>query len=213
LWAGQLDQGQRERLRAYAELLADRGAPLGLIGESDRGRVWERHVEDSLRAVPCLNRAPPGPVVDLGSGAGLPGIPVAVAAPHRQVVLVEPRARAVGFLELAVERLGLGNVRVFRGRAEDAQRAGLRAVAVLARALAPVGRAWEMAAPLLVAGGCLVYFAGARRGVEALAPELGQGVEARVCSPGVFPWQGPVVIIRRAADRSVEGPSESDGVT
>ncbi|HXF56638.1 MAG TPA: 16S rRNA (guanine(527)-N(7))-methyltransferase RsmG [Actinomycetota bacterium] len=191
-----LTAAQLDRLRAYAALLEERAVGLGLVSGRDRGRIWERHVQDSLRAVPCLRREfPEGTVVDLGSGAGLPGIPVAVALPGREVVLLEPRARAVAFLELTVERLGLTNVRVLRARAEEAGRGGRLAVAVLARAVAPAPRAWRLAAPLLRPSGGLVYFAGSGRASAAALRALGAGVRVRVCSEPAFPWQGPVVII------------------
>lgn len=191
-----VDPDQLRRLRAYAALLRDRAVVLGLLSEGDRGRVWERHVQDSLRAVAALaGELREGVVVDLGSGAGLPGIPVAVALPDREITLLEPRSRAVAFLELVVERLGLANVRVWKARAEDAAREGLRAGAVLARAVAPAPRAWRMAAPLLQPQGGLVYFAGAGERSTTLLWSLPAGVRVRVCSESVFPWQGPVVII------------------
>lgn len=194
-----LDAVQLDRLRTYAALLEERAVGMGLVSEGDRGRTWERHVQDSLRAVPCLQRELPwGTVLDLGSGAGLPGIPVAVALPHREVVILEARSRAVAFLELAVERLALSNVRVVRARAEEVAKEGPQARAVLARAVAPAPEAWRLAAPLLHAGGGLVYFAGSGRRSGLLLRALPEGVAVRVCAEPVFPWQGWVVIISQS---------------
>src|SRR2546423_14230134 len=88
-------------LAAFARLLAERAVPMGLISVRDAPRVLERHVLDSARAVQCL---PDGvdEVVDVGSGAGLPGIPAAILRPAIRVTLLEPQWRRVGFLELAV---------------------------------------------------------------------------------------------------------------
>jgi 16S rRNA (guanine527-N7)-methyltransferase len=145
-----------ERLRRYAAMVADRAVPLGLVAEGDRDLVWERHVRDCLRATAAF-RPEDRVALDLGSGAGLPGIVLACALPDRRFRLVEPRRRAAAFLELAVERLGLTNVEVLIARAQDLED---RADVVTARAFAPLDRTWASAWPLLGPGGRLVYFAG-----------------------------------------------------
>ncbi|MGH2764954.1 MAG: 16S rRNA (guanine(527)-N(7))-methyltransferase RsmG [Actinomycetota bacterium] len=145
------------RLQAFAGLLGGRAVSLGLVAESDRDRVYERHVLDCLRAVPAF-RPRDLSAYDLGSGAGLPGIVLACALPDRRFRLVEPKRRAAAFLELVVERLGLENAQVLIQRVEDLAEP---ADVVTARAFAPLERAWAAAWPLLRPGGRLVYFAGA----------------------------------------------------
>ncbi|MDQ4005040.1 MAG: 16S rRNA (guanine(527)-N(7))-methyltransferase RsmG [Actinomycetota bacterium] len=145
-----------DQLAAYVELLRSRAIDMGLVSTSDRGRLMERHVEDSLRAVPLLGDR--RQVVDIGSGGGLPGVPLAIARPDLSFVLVEPKERAVAFLELAVESLGVPNVKIRHARIEDVE---LQADAATARAFAPLPRTWAAASRALKPGGRLIYFAGA----------------------------------------------------
>jgi 16S rRNA (guanine527-N7)-methyltransferase len=156
-----LSPSQRAALGRYVELLVEVAAPRGLVGERDRARIRTRHVEDSLRALPYLRDA--RRCADLGSGAGLPGIPLAIARTQIQFRLVEARARRVAFLELAVAELALENVDVLHARAEElgkAVQATEVTEACTARALADLPGAWALARPLLVSGGRLIYFAG-----------------------------------------------------
>jgi 16S rRNA (guanine527-N7)-methyltransferase len=155
----------------------------------------ERHVVDSLRAVRCL-RPIDRELLDVGAGAGLPGIPVAISEPGRHVVLLEAAAKRAAFLELAVETLQLKNVDIRIARAEDAT---LQADACFARALAPPHRAWQLTERLLAPQGRLLYFAG-RSWTPAMEGELrAQGVLATVCDQPQFAWQGPIVIMARTS--------------
>jgi 16S rRNA (guanine527-N7)-methyltransferase len=169
----------RSRLRSYADLLVQRAIPTGLVAEADRDRVWERHIEDCLRATAAF-RPVDRVAYDLGSGAGLPGIVLACALPDRRFRLVEPRRRAAAFLELAVERLRLENVDVLITRAEELDEP---ADVATARAFAPLDRAWSAAHRLLRPGGRLVYFAGegmtdpAARARSTVSPEPPAEVE------------------------------------
>ena len=151
-----LDPTQQERIQRFDQLLRERAIPAGLVSRSDSDRLLERHVLDSLRAAP-LFLATDRHAYDLGSGAGLPGIPLAIALPGCRFTLAETRSKRSAFLELAVERLELANVVVHAGRAE-----GLSAGAdvITARAFAPLERTWPLAARLLRPGGTLIYFAG-----------------------------------------------------
>ena len=180
------------RLDAYTELLRDRAVPLGLISARDAERVRERHVEDSLRALSCLRSA--RNIADVGSGSGLPGIPVAIARPDLAMTLIEPRRVRAGFLELCVESLRLRNVKVFAVRAEDVD---LRFEASLVRAVADAPRSWEIASPLLTPRGHVVYFAGASWGPREEAAVRALGLRVESCSPPSFPWQGPLVTMGR----------------
>ncbi|MGH2723581.1 MAG: 16S rRNA (guanine(527)-N(7))-methyltransferase RsmG [Actinomycetota bacterium] len=166
-----LSSTQSALLGRYTLLLEERAVPLGLISASDGGRIWTRHVLDCLRAAPLV-RDYDRLAYDLGSGSGLPGLVLAIACPWCRFVLVEARARRAGFLELAVQQLGLSNVEVAPRRAEEPSEPADLATS---RAFAPLSRAWEIAHPLLRPGGRLIFFAGA----AATDPE----VAARSLSP------------------------------
>lgn len=154
----------------------------------------ERHIADSLRAVRCLRRTD-SELVDVGAGAGLPGIPIAISEPGRHMILLEPVGKRAAFLELAVETLRLTNVDIRIARAEDTT---MQADVCFARALAPPRRAWQLTERLLTPQGRLVYFAG--RSWPAVEGELSAlGVLATVCDQPEFAWQGPVVIMARTS--------------
>ena len=111
--------GERiELARRYVRALATDGVLRGLIGPREPARLWTRHVLNSAAAGRADNE-PDARVVDIGSGAGLPGIPLAIARPDCSITLVEPLERRVRFLLEMVDALGLTNCRVVRGRAEE----------------------------------------------------------------------------------------------
>ena len=156
----------------YAELLATEGVVRGLIGPREAPRLWERHL---LNCAVLAELVPPAAsVADVGSGAGLPGVVLAVARPDLRVTLVEPLLRRTRFLDEAVEALGLEEqVEVVRGRAEEL--AGTRTFDVVtARAVAPLDRLARWCLPLVDPGGELVAMKGAsaRAEVEAAMPAL-----------------------------------------
>jgi len=151
-----LSREAESRLQAFTQLVKERAVPLGLVADSDVGRIHDRHVLDCLRALAAF-RPEDRVAYDLGSGGGLPGIVLACALPDRRFLLVEPKRKAAGFLELAVDRLGLSNVEVLVRRVDQvAEPADL----ATARAFAPLPRAWHAACSVLRPGGRLVYFAG-----------------------------------------------------
>lgn len=190
-----LEEVPRERLpllELYSRLLQERGIRLGLIARGDSDRIEERHVLDSLRAVLCL-KPEDRLAADVGSGGGLPGIPVAIARPGIHVVLIEPRAGRAAFLELAVQELDLANAEV---RAAEAAGVRLRADACLARALAPPGETWARASPLLRPGGRVLYFGGRSWSAQAEEALRDQGVRCQICASGSFRGHGPIVIMQ-----------------
>ena len=147
-----------------AMVSADRGAPTTL---HEPRRVIDDHIADSLVALE-LDHVPwmSGTIADLGAGAGFPGLPLAVALPAAQVVLVESNTRKCDFLRATIRRLGLDNVEIERARAEQ-WLAGLGACdVVVARALAALPVVAEYAAPLLRTGGALVAWRGRRDPVD-----------------------------------------------
>jgi 16S rRNA (guanine527-N7)-methyltransferase len=187
-----LDEDRAVRLLGFERLLADRAVPLGAVARSDAGRIRERHILDCLRAAPYVRTA--GLAYDLGSGAGLPGIVLAIALPEVRVVLVERRANRAAFLELAVENLRLSNAEVTTGPIGGlAEPAG----ACLARAFAPLERSWEAAERLLRPEGRLVYFGGRELG-EAGTIEVPSGaILEAVVRTLVLESAGPLVIMAR----------------
>lgn len=139
-------------VRRYVQLLAGPGTVRGLLGPREVGRLWSRHVLNCAVAADVIPRG--CRVVDIGSGAGLPGIPMAIARPDLAVDLVESLLRRTTFLEEAVAELGLADrCRVIRARAEDAVDRVGGADAVTARAVAPLAKLAGWAAPLLREGG------------------------------------------------------------
>ncbi|WP_350348359.1 16S rRNA (guanine(527)-N(7))-methyltransferase RsmG [Agromyces sp. G08B096] len=143
--------------RAFTESLARHGEELGLIGPLELPRLWTRHILNSALVAPLLR---PGRVGDVGSGAGLPGIVLAIARPDVQFTLIEPMERRVAWLERQVAELELENVEVVRARAEDAKLFG-RLDQVTARAVSALRTLIPITAPLLRDGGELVLLKGA----------------------------------------------------
>ncbi|WP_207232552.1 16S rRNA (guanine(527)-N(7))-methyltransferase RsmG [Micromonospora kangleipakensis] len=198
---------------AYAELLATDGVVRGLIGPREAPRIWERHL---LNCAAMAERIPEGAtVLDVGSGAGLPGLVLAIARPDLTVTLIEPLARRTSFLIEAVQHLGLTRmVRVFRGRADEAA-AGSRDIAplsgdiVTARAVAPLDRLAAWCLPLVVPGGRLVALKGATAADEVAehaeaVTRLGGGQpEVHRCGVGVI--EPPATVIEVVRERVV-GP-------
>jgi 16S rRNA (guanine527-N7)-methyltransferase len=139
--------GERfEQAVRYAELLADAGVGRGLIGPREVPRLWERHILNCAVLGELL--AEGVSLCDVGSGAGLPGIPVALARPDVRITLLEPLLRRTTFLEEVVKELGLENVTVVRGRAEE-MIGKLSVDVVTARAVAPLDRLAGWGLPLL----------------------------------------------------------------
>ncbi len=193
--AALVPQDRLPLLEEYAALLASEGVLRGLIGPREVPRLWDRHLVNCALVAPLL----PGDatVADLGSGAGLPGLVVAIARPDVRTVLIEPMARRTAFLQEAVERLGLREVEVVRGRAEDWARAD-RFDVVTARALAPLPRLLRWGLPLLRPGGVLLAMKGASAGEEIAAaePELSRAeATAEVLHPEV-PGATPTTVVR-----------------
>jgi 16S rRNA (guanine527-N7)-methyltransferase len=191
---------------AYADLLADAGVVRGLIGPREAPRIWERHLLNCAAVAELL--PPHCSVVDVGSGAGLPGVPLAVARPDLSVVLVEPLARRAVFLSEAVEALGLADrVRVVRARAEEYAEAGPTADVVTARAVAPLDRLVGWCLPLVAVGGRLLALKGASAAGEMTEHEdavrrLGGGEPVlRHCGTGVI--DPPTTVVEVVRERQV----------
>lgn len=160
----------------FAQMLATDGVTRGLIGPREAPILWDRHILNCAALADHLPQA--GRVVDVGSGAGLPGVVLAIRRPELRVDLVEPLLRRSSFLAEVIERLGLAEqVRVVRGRAEDRSVVSLVGSAdwVTARAVAPLGRLVRWCLPLLSDGGTLLAVKGGRAAQEVAS----DGVEIR----------------------------------
>jgi 16S rRNA (guanine527-N7)-methyltransferase len=183
----------------YARLLATDGVVRGLIGPREADRLWDRHI---LNCAAVAELIPAGSrVVDAGSGAGLPGVVLALARPDLELVLVDAQARRVEFLTECVSALRLDGVRVLQGRVEDGSvRDGLRPVDVVtARALAPLDRLSLWCLPLLGSGGRLLAIKGSSASDEVtryrdtLSRYGASKVMVRRCGAGIVQPETTVV--------------------
>lgn len=167
--AGELFGERIELARAFTSNLADQGEELGLIGPLEVARLWSRHILNCAIVAPLLR---PGVVGDVGSGAGLPGLVLAIARPDVSFVLIEPMERRVAWLNEQVAALGLTNVTVDRARAEDV-RPEHPFDQVTARAVSAFRTLIPLTAPLLRSGGELVLMKG-----KAAADEIESAAKA-----------------------------------
>jgi 16S rRNA (guanine527-N7)-methyltransferase len=207
LFAQRLPLAQR-----YADQLATDGVVRGLIGPREAPRIWDRHL---LNSAALMEMVPDNAsVIDVGSGAGLPGIPLALARPDLTVVLVESLARRTVFLLEAVEALGLADrVSVHRGRAEEIVGKISLADVVTARAVAPLDRLAAWCLPLTEVGGRLLAIKGASAAEEvaihaAAIGRLGGGTPTvRQCGEGLLDEPTTVVeVVRERGPVPTERP-------
>lgn len=147
--------------RQFTQTLADHGEARGLIGPLEPPRLWTRHILNSAVAAPLFS----GRVGDVGSGAGLPGLVLAIARPDVEWILIEPMERRVAWLSEQAAELGLDNVEVVRARAEDWRR-GPTLDAATARAVSALRTLVPLTAPLVRDGGELILFKGANASTE-----------------------------------------------
>ncbi|MBF4588753.1 16S rRNA (guanine(527)-N(7))-methyltransferase RsmG [Curtobacterium sp. VKM Ac-1395] len=152
--------------RSFTNELARRGEELGLIGPLELPRLWTRHILNSALLAPLLTAG--GHVGDVGSGAGLPGLVLAIARPDVTFTLIEPMERRVEWLTAEAARLGLENVSVLRARAEDVSDE-LVLDQVTARAVSALSKLIPITVPLVRSGGELILMKGARVDDEVAA--------------------------------------------
>jgi len=189
----------------YAALLADTGVSHGLVGPREVPRLWDRHL---LNCAVVAELLPDGSALaDVGSGAGLPGLVLAIARPDLRIALIEPLARRVAWLESAVDELGLDSVTIHRARAE-ALHGHLAVPVVTARAVARLATLAEWTLPLLAPGGRVLALKGesAERELAEDAATLA-GLEVRdpqVCRVGTGVVDPPTtVVVLSAPERPV----------
>jgi len=168
--------GERQKeVARYAEILATWGIDRGLVGPKEGDRIWDRHIANCIPVTTLLsNPSERASLLDSGSGAGLPGIVIALARPDLKVTLLEPLQRRIDFLEEVVAELGI-EITVKRGRAESFK-GGFNFVT--ARAVAPLPKLATVSWHLVMGGGSLLAMKG-----ESAAAEL---EAARVEAPKIF---------------------------
>ena len=158
--------GRIELARAFTDALAREGEERGLIGPLEPPRLWTRHVLNCAVVAPLLKAG--GTVGDVGSGAGLPGLVLAIARPDVRFILIEPMERRVVWLREQSDSLGLTNVEVMRARAEEARLAS-PLDQVTARAVSAFRKLIPLTAPLVRDGGELVLMKGTNAEAEVAA--------------------------------------------
>jgi 16S rRNA (guanine527-N7)-methyltransferase len=205
--AAEVFGAQLEAAERYADLLATVGVERGLIGPHEADRMWDRHLFNSAAIGELIE--PAQRVADIGSGAGLPGIPLAIARPDLSVTLIEPLLRRSVFLGEVIEELGLDSVEVIRGRAEEvaARRGHLDFDVATSRAVAALDKLTKWSLPLLRRGGVMLALKGERAQAEvdehrrAMA-SLGV-VQAKVMRCGVSYLNPPAtVVVAQRGDRA-----------
>lgn len=193
------------RLSAYADLLATQGTLRGLIGPREVPRLWDRHLLNCAvveRLIPEQSS-----VADIGTGAGLPGIVLAIVRPDLEVALVEPLLRRTTFLQEAVDTLGLDNATVVRARAEEIPPASYDVVT--SRAVAPLGKLARWCLPLCVEGGLMLAMKGSsvEQELESSERELTKlGAELwHIHELGVDELTQPTTVVSIVAGRAAGG--------
>ena len=151
-----------ELARRYADLLVRDGDMLGLLGPRELPKLWSRHILNSAVVSDAIHKGEN--VADIGSGAGLPGIPMAIRMPEAHFTLIEPMERRADWLKQAIEGLALENVTVTRARAEEV--APKQFDVVTSRALAALPKLLKMAVPLAKSGGRIVSLKGQKAAEE-----------------------------------------------
>lgn len=167
-------QGSSDQIQAYADLLAGPGIERGLIGPKEGDRIWQRHIAN---CIPITTLIPNGVrVADIGSGAGLPGIVIALARPDLKLTLIEPLSRRVDFLNEVIKELGL-SIEVIRARSELVKK---QFEIVTARAVAPLERLISISWHMIPRGGSLLAIKGESAQEELDKSKLKKGSTAQL---------------------------------
>jgi 16S rRNA (guanine527-N7)-methyltransferase len=167
-------KGREDQIQRYAELLKGAGIERGLIGPKEGDRIWERHIAN---CIPITTLLPENVrLVDIGSGAGLPGIVIALARPDLKVSLIEPLQRRVDFLNEVVAELGIP-IEVIRGRAERVKK---QFEIVTARAVAPLEKLITISWHMIPKGGSLLAMKGESAAEELATTTLKKGSTAQL---------------------------------
>ena len=195
---------QIDKARAFAQKLANDSDDLGLLGPRELDKLWSRHILNSAVVAETVN--PGDQVADVGSGAGLPGIPMAIAMPEAHFVLIEPMERRSNWMLEVIDELGLNNVEVRRARAEEVL--GRKFDIVTARAVAALDKLLRLCVPLLKPGGSLIALKGSKAAEEIeaakkLQKKLGiASFEIQICGEKFL--AEPTSVVKTTLDSSGE---------
>ena len=195
---------QIEKARAFAQKLANDSDDLGLLGPRELDKLWSRHILNSAVVAETVKAR--DLVADVGSGAGLPGIPMAIALPEAHFVLIEPMERRSNWMLEVIEELGLTNVEVRRTRAEEVL--DLKFEIVTARAVAALDKLIRLTVHLLKPGGSLIALKGSKAAEEIevakkLQKKLGiASFEIQICGEKFL--AEPTSVVKTTLDSSKE---------
>ena len=195
---------QIEKARAFAQKLANDSDDLGLLGPRELDKLWSRHILNSAVVAETVKAR--DLVADVGSGAGLPGIPMAIALPEAHFVLIEPMERRSNWMLEVIEELGLTNVEVRRARAEEVL--DLKFEIVTARAVAALDKLIRLTVHLLKPGGSLIALKGSKAAEEIevarkLQKKLGiASFEIQICGEKFL--AEPTSVVKTTLDSSKE---------
>lgn len=196
---GVFPRGRWDLAVGFADLLATEGVTRGLIGPRETPRLWDRHLVNCAVVGEVIPEG--ASVCDVGSGAGLPGLVLAIARPDLHVTLVEPLLRRTTFLDEAVRDLGLTNAVVVRGRA-DALHGEARFDVVTSRAVAPLAKLAGWSLPLVSANGAMLAMKGERaaKEIDEAAEELSRWgcAPAELVEVGASVMSSPGLVVRVA---------------
>jgi len=189
----QLSKGRREQLLGYLGLLTRWNRSYNLTAVRDPSIMVRRQLLDSLSILPWVDQ---GPVLDVGTGAGLPGIPLAIARPDLNFSLLDSNGKKTRFVNQVVGELGLANVEVIRSRVEQLDRPQHYAL-ITSRAFATLAEMVEKTAPLLVPDGCWLAMKGTQPQIERVDLPAGLRVKTVVLQVPGERGQRNLVILRR----------------
>lgn len=188
-------------LQAYADFLATDGVTRGLIGPREVPRLWDRHLVNCALVAPLV--PPASAVADVGSGAGLPGLVLAIVRPDLRVTLIEPMARRVAFLSDALERVGVEGVEIVRARAEQWKDAPPFDV-VTSRAVAPLAKLLMWTMPLVAEDGVMLAMKGSSAAdeIESAQRELARWRASAEIVSSAVPGSSVTTVVRVARGRN-----------
>jgi 16S rRNA (guanine527-N7)-methyltransferase len=198
------DPGDVEQIGRYLAMLVETNKQFNLTAVDDPGKVWMRHALDALTLVPLLAELPEeAHVIDVGSGGGVPGVPLAICMPQVRFTLLEPTGKKAAFLRSVAETLGLSNVRVLCERAErigqDKARHREKYDAAVARAVGAMNQLAELMIPLVRQGGVILAIKGAKADEELAAAREAIGLLGARHAQTIDSPTGRVIILEKAS--------------